>query len=151
MPSELRFTAGQVCSITGAPYHQINYMANRGLVRPSVADGVGSDSCRVYNLADAIAIAAAHRLLKAGIHGQLVSKAVARLKRIDYAEDLGGTLLLIPDDGVAFCESDDLAAQRITETGGVWIAFTIGELAREIIQKAKKVERPIRGKASAAL
>jgi len=129
------FTPKQVTRLTGVPYSTLNLWANKGLVRPSVAEGLGSGSERVYSVRDLVALKVAFALRKAGVTTRSLEKVVQFLRNsegMDYP--LAEARLIVTGRDVVVANGDRELVSALSQPGQSCLSFvvdlpqTLGEL-----------------------
>ena len=131
------FTPKQVTHLTGVPYSTLNLWANKGLIRPSIAEGVGSGSERVYSLRDLVALKVAFALRKAGVTTKSLEKVVQFLHKHEGMEQpLAEARLIVSGRDVVAVKNDQELMSVLSKPGQSCLSFvvdlprTLGELVQ---------------------
>ena len=129
------FTPRQVTRLTGVPYSTLNLWARKGLVRPSIDEGSGSGSERIYSFRDLIALKVAFTLRKAGVTTSSLGKLVQFLHEHERMEQpLSETRLVVTGRDVVAVKSERELMSVLSKPGQSCLAFvldlprTLGEL-----------------------
>lgn len=145
------FTAGQASKAAGIAYHLVNYWAKTGVLVPSVQSAQGSNTCRVYNFQDLVALRVAAKLREAGIGTSELRKIIEYLQSRGYDAPLAQCYLLVVHNGdVAVVEQKSLVS-ALKNPGQIYLVFALGDAVKDLISVAEKIERPTRGKAKIAV
>jgi DNA-binding transcriptional MerR regulator len=131
------FTPKQVTRLTGVPYSTLNLWANKGLIRPSIAEGAGSGSERVYSLRDLVALKVAFALRKAGVTTKSLEKVVQFLHKHEGMEQpLAEARLIVSGRDVVAVKNDQELMSVLSKPGQSCLSFvvdlhrTLGELVQ---------------------
>jgi DNA-binding transcriptional MerR regulator len=131
------FTPKQVIRLTGVPYSTLNLWANKGLVRPSVAEGLGSGSERVYSFRDLVALKVAFTLRRAGVKTSSLEKVVQFLHNTEGMDHpLAEARLIVSGRDVVVVKGDRELMSVLSQPGQSCLSFvvdlprTLGELAQ---------------------
>lgn len=131
------FTPRQVTRLTGVPYSTLNLWANKGLLRPSVSEGIGSGSERVYSFRDLVALKVAFALRKAGITTSSLEKVVQFLRNAEGMDHpLAEARLIVTGRDVVAVKGDRELMSVLSQPGQSCLSFvvdlsrTLGELAQ---------------------
>jgi DNA-binding transcriptional MerR regulator len=111
--------------LTGVPYSTLNLWAKNGLIRPSVAAGVGSGSERVYSFSDLVALKVAFELRKSGVTTSSLKKVVEFLRRNEHMEKpLSEARLVVSGHDVAIVRQGELASV-LSKPGQGYLRFVV--------------------------
>lgn len=80
MTVQAKYSAPQVCKITGVSYRQLDYWARTELIKPSLSEASGSGSRRVYSERDLSIVKTMKMMLDAGLGLNIVRSAVEKLQ-----------------------------------------------------------------------
>src|SRR5881392_2430526 len=105
--AEQGFRGPQVCKIVGITYRQLDYWARTDLVRPSLADAVGSGSRRSYSYRDLLELKVIKNLLDAGIKLESVREVITYLRH-HVKTDIASAHIVIAGTQVVLCDGDEL-------------------------------------------
>lgn len=129
------FTPRQVTRLTGVPYSTLNLWARKGLIRPSIDEGNGSGSERVYSFRDLVALKVAFSLRKAGVTTSSLEKLVQFLHKYDQMEQpLSEARLIVSGRDVVAAKNDRELVSVLAKPGQSCLSFivdlprTLGEL-----------------------
>ena len=132
------FTAKEVKWVVGVTQRKLDYWARTDLIKPSVRDGNGRQSKRIYSIGDLIRLATVKNLKSKGISLQKIRKAVDYLKGISDSEKPLEEFDLKADKGAVFI---------LTEDPKAWldIVRNPGQLEWSMVKEtSKKVERKVK-------
>lgn len=90
------FRFGEVEALSGVKARTLDNWAATGFLRPSVRKAAGSGTRRAYSFSDVVAARVAKDLRSAGASLQGLRKVVKELRRMDFANPLGETRLIVP-------------------------------------------------------
>lgn len=144
---EVGFTARQVVKLTGVPYSTINLWAKNGLVRPSVAQGKGTGTERVYNFSDLIALKVAFALRKSGVTTSSLKRVVDFLRRSEHMEKpLSESRLVVRGRDVAIVRKGELVSV-LSRPGQGYLSFVVDlpDMIGELINFADQTKAFARG------
>lgn len=129
------FTTRQVTRLTGVPYSTLNLWARKGLIRPSIDEGSGSGSERVYSFRDLIALKVAFTLRKAGVTTSSLEKLVHFLREHEQMEQpLSEARLVVTGRDVVAVKNARELMSVLSKPGQSCLSFvldlprTLGEL-----------------------
>jgi len=129
------FTPRQVTRLTGVPYSTLNLWARKGLIRPSIDQGSGSGSERVYSFSDLVALKVAFALRKAGVTTSSLEKIVQFLHKNEHMEQpLSEARLVVTGRDVVAAKNDRELMSVLSKPGQSCLSFvvdlprTLGEL-----------------------
>jgi DNA-binding transcriptional MerR regulator len=122
---EIGFTARQVVKLTGVPYSTLNLWAKNGLVQPSVAQGKGTGTERVYNFSDLIALKVAFALRKSGVTTSSLKRVVDFLRRTEHMDKpLSEARLVVTGHDVALVRKGELVS-ALSKPGQGYLSFVV--------------------------
>jgi DNA-binding transcriptional MerR regulator len=131
------FTPRQVTRLTGVPYSTLNLWAKKGLIRPSVAEGLGSGSERIYNFSDLIALKVAFELRKSGVTTRSLRRVIDFLRHNESMEaPLAEARLIVSGRDVVLVKNQRELVSTLANPGQGCLSFvvdlprTLGELTR---------------------
>ena len=120
------FTPKQVTRLTGVPYSTLNLWANKGLVRPSVAEGLGSGSERVYSIRDLVALKVAFTLRRAGVTTSSLEKVVQFLHNTEGMDHpLAEARLIVSGRDVVAVKGDRELLSVLSQPGQSCLSFVV--------------------------
>jgi DNA-binding transcriptional MerR regulator len=130
------FTPKQVMRLTGVPYSTLNLWAKKGVIRPSIAEGVGSGSERVYSFSDLVALKVAFELRNAGVTTSSLMKVVRFLYENEGMEKpLAEARLVVSGRDVLVVRNERQLMSALSKPGQGCLSFvvdlprTLGELS----------------------
>lgn len=118
MSDQQGFRGPQVCSIVGITYRQLDYWARTGLLRPSLAEGKGSGTQRLYSYRDLIELKVIKSLLDSGVSLQTARKAIDCL-RDDLGADLAAANLVLAGSNSLLAHSGEQVVDLLRGGQGV--------------------------------
>ena len=122
---EIGFTARQVVKLTGVPYSTVNLWAKNGLVQPSVAQGKGTGTERVYNFSDLIALKVAFALRKSGVTTSSLKRVLDFLRRTEHMDKpLAEARLVVTGRDVALVRKGELVS-ALSKPGQGYLSFVV--------------------------
>jgi DNA-binding transcriptional MerR regulator len=134
---QVGFTPRQVTRLTGVPYSTLNLWAKKGLIRPSVSEGAGSGSERIYNFSDLVALKVAFELRKSGVSTRSLEKVVQFLRENEGLEQpLAAARLIVSGRDVLVVRNDRELVSALAKPGQGCLSFvvdlprTLGGLAK---------------------
>ena len=131
------FTAKDTKWVVGVTQRELDYWARTGLVKPSINDGNGRQTKRVYSIGDLIRLATVKNLKSKGISLQKIRKTVDYLKGISESEKPLEEFDLKADKGAVFI---------LTEDPKIWldIVRNPGQLEWSMVKEtARKIDTKI--------
>jgi len=133
------FTSEKVMKLTGLSARQLQYWDEQRFLSPSLRGGKGKGRRRLYDFRDLVSLRVAADLRRQGISLQLIRKAVAHLRELDYEEPLSQIRFWSPDGKqLLFSEADTIReARRPAQTIAWWavpVAAIVDELERGIVR-----------------
>jgi DNA-binding transcriptional MerR regulator len=130
------FTPKQVMRLTGVPYSTLNLWAKKGLIRPSIAEGAGSGSERVYSFSDLVALKVAFELRNAGVTTRSLAKVVRFLYENEgMQKPLAEARLVVSGRDVLVVRNERQLMSALSNPGQGCLSFvvdlprTLGELS----------------------
>jgi DNA-binding transcriptional MerR regulator len=127
---ETGYRGPTACSAAGITPRQLDYWAKTGLVEPSVSDGDGSASRRLYSFRDILILKVIKRLLDTGISLQQIRAAVQHLRE-HGASDLAQVTLM--SDGVSVYEATSTKeVVDLLESGQGVFGIALGRVTHEV-------------------
>lgn len=138
------FTTRQVCKITGIEYSTLDYWDRAGFIKPSIAEGAGTGSRRLYSFRDLISIKVANSLRSNGVSLQKLRKVVDYLKQQDdrITHPLAGTIL-ITDGKKVYLTNDETTVVDILAGGQLVFALALDKLVNKLEKRTKMVARDV--------
>ncbi|MBZ5490322.1 MAG: MerR family transcriptional regulator [Acidobacteriia bacterium] len=122
---QVGFTPRQVTRLTGVPYSTLNLWAKKGLIRPSVSEGVGSGSERIYSFSDLVALKVAFELRKSGVTTSSLKKVVKFLHEDEEIEKpLSEVRLVVTGGDVAIVREGELISV-LSRPGQGYLSFVV--------------------------
>jgi DNA-binding transcriptional MerR regulator len=120
-----------VCQIVGITYRQLDYWARTELVQPSLRQGAGSGTQRLYSFADMLVLRVVKRLLATGVSLQSIRVAVEYLRNRGV-RDLAQVTLV--SDGVTIyeCQGPEDIVDLLQRGQGVF-GVALGGAMRDIL------------------
>ncbi|HEX4902107.1 MAG TPA: MerR family transcriptional regulator [Acidimicrobiales bacterium] len=101
------FSGKRAAEIVGITYRQLDYWARTDLIRPSLADAVGSGSRRRYSYKDLLELKVIKRLLDAGIKLESIREAFEYLRE-SLGEDVASAHLVIDGTSAVLVRGSEL-------------------------------------------
>jgi DNA-binding transcriptional MerR regulator len=134
---QVGFTPRQVTRLTGVPYSTLNLWAKKGLIRPSVSEGAGSGSERIYSFSDLVALKVAFELRKTGVSTRSLEKVILFLRENEGIEQpLAAARLIVRGRDVLVVRNDRELVSALSKPGQGCLSFvvdlprTLGGLAK---------------------
>ena len=106
-PGPPGYSGTQAAKIVGITYRQLDYWARTDLLRPSLAEAVGSGSRRQYSYRDLLELRMIKTLLDAGIRLESVRQVFSYL-RDHVTSDIASAHIVINGSQVMLCDGDEL-------------------------------------------
>ncbi|MGH2721322.1 MAG: MerR family transcriptional regulator, partial [Actinomycetota bacterium] len=97
---EREYGTATVTKLTGLSYRQLDYLARKGFLRPSLAAGSGSGSRRLYSFEDLVALRTIAKLRAAGVSLGALKSVIAFLRARGLTQPLVGTQLVVDGEDV---------------------------------------------------
>ena len=147
---EIGFTARQVVKLTGVPYSTVNLWAKNGLVQPSVAQGKGTGTERVYNFSDLIALKVAFALRKSGVTTSSLKRVLDFLRRTEHMDKpLAEARLVVTGRDVALVRKGELVS-ALSKPGQGYLSFVVDlpDMIGELVNLADETRTFVHGIAS---
>jgi DNA-binding transcriptional MerR regulator len=136
MSRSLGFRGPLAAQLVGVSYRRLDYWAHIDLVRPSIAQGRGSGTTRVYSSEDLVRLRIIGCLLGGGI-----SFPAARRASGDLCRRLAGSLveisLILKGSQVVVARSDGEVLELLHREHGVLNVLPLGPLAAELDRKIR--------------
>ena len=117
--------------IAGISYRQLDHWASQGLVRPSLAEAVGSGSRRLYSYNDLVTLRAIKRLLDAGFRLAKVRSIIHNLDS-EFGTDLASSNLVIDGGTPVLVTSDDELFDLLRNGQGVLNVLPMVSVQQEV-------------------
>jgi DNA-binding transcriptional MerR regulator len=134
---ETGITGTIACKTAGITYRQLDYWATTNLVVPSISNGIGSGSQRLYSFKDIIVLKVVKSLLNTGVSLQQIRKAVNFLlsKGIkDFAQ-----ITLISDGATIYeCKSPEQIYDLMAGGQGVF-GIALNSICKQVQTNLKKL------------
>jgi DNA-binding transcriptional MerR regulator len=134
---QVGFTPRQVTRLTGVPYSTLNLWAKKGLIRPSVSEGAGSGSERIYNFSDLIALKVAFELRKSGVTTRSLRRVIDFLRQNERMQaPLAQARLIVSGRDVVLVKNQRELVSTLAKPGQGCLSFvvdlprTLGELTK---------------------
>jgi DNA-binding transcriptional MerR regulator len=123
---QVGFTPRQVTRLTGVPYSTLNLWAKKGLIRPSVSEGAGSGSERIYSFSDLVALKVAFELRKSGVTTRSLEKVVQFLRENEGLEQpLAAARLIVSGRDVLVVRNDRELVSALAKPGQGCLSFVV--------------------------
>lgn len=123
---QVGFTPRQVTRITGVPYSTLNLWAKKGLIRPSVSEGAGSGSERIYSFSDLVALKVAFELRKTGVSTRSLEKVILFLRENEGMEQpLAAARLVVSGRDVLVVRNDRELVSALSKPGQGCLSFVV--------------------------
>ena len=136
------FTAKDTKWVVGVTQRELDYWARTGLVKPSIRDGNGRQTKRVYSMGDLIRLATVKDLKNRGISLQRIRKAIDYLKGISDSEEPLEEFELKADKGTLFILTEKPEAWLdIVSCPGQFEWSMVKETSREVADKIESLVR----------
>ena len=117
--------------IAGISYRQLDHWASQGLVRPSLAEAVGSGSRRLYSYSDLVTLRAIKRLLDAGFRLAKIRSIIHNLDS-EFDTDLASSNLVIDGGTPVLVTSDDELFDLLRNGQGVLNVLPMVSVQQEV-------------------
>jgi len=131
------FSGRRAAEIVGITYRQLDYWARTDLLRPSLADAVGSGSRRRYSYQDLLELKVMKNLLDAGIRLEQVRQVFSYLRE-QLGEDVSSVNLVISGQRSVLARTGEEIVDLVRQGQGVLnilpLAGVKGELDAAILQ-----------------
>ncbi|TPF96821.1 hypothetical protein EP30_05225 [Bifidobacterium sp. UTCIF-39] len=129
--SRLRGYQGTVASrVAGITHRQLDYLARKRIVKPSILLAHGAKICRLYTFDDVVRLTVFQNMLNAGVNLQAVITAMHCLVR-HTTEELEGIAILCDGDTVYECVTDDQVI-RLIRDGRMVVGVSVGAVYRYV-------------------
>jgi len=136
------FSPREVIRLTGVPYSTLNLWAKKGLIVPSIADGSGSGSERIYDFNDLVALRVALELRKAGITTRSLQKVVNFVRKTgNEPKSLAHARLIVMGNDVFEVQSDHQLVSILRNPGQACLSFVV-DLPRTLAQLSDVMNKP---------
>lgn len=125
------FLSREVQKLTGVPAQTLHHWAKTGFVVPSIRDGKGPGSRRLYSFKDVLALRVARRLRDEGIPMSKLRRVVSHLRDKKGVENpLAEAFLVVKGDDVVI-ECGDKAFSVLKNPGQGYLGFSLS-ITREV-------------------
>ena len=116
------YKSREVCNIIGLSYRQLDYYDRTDFVKPSINNGEGYGSRRMYDFNDLLKLKVVKKLLEAGVSLQKIRKAKKYLEENGNGKDNGFLKVTLISDGssVYACTSDKAIIDTLKSGQGVF-------------------------------
>lgn len=125
------FLSREVQKLTGIPVQTLHHWAKTGFIVPSIRDGKGPGSRRLYSFRDVLSLRVARRLRDEGISMAKLRRVVSHLRDKEGVENpLVETFLVVKGDDVVIACSDQ-AFSVLKNPGQGYLGFSLS-ITREV-------------------
>jgi DNA-binding transcriptional MerR regulator len=116
------YRSKEVCKIIGLSYRQLDYYDRTDFVKPSINNGAGYGSRRMYSFDDLLKLKVIKKLLEAGVSLQKIRKAKKYLEENGNSSDNNFLKVTLISDGnsVYACSSDKDIIDTLKSGQGVF-------------------------------
>jgi len=115
------YSSREVCNIVDLSYRQLDYYDRTDIVKPSINNGLGYGSRRMYSFDDLLKLKVIKRLLEAGVSLQKIRKAKKYIEENTGKENGLLDVTLISDgESVYACNSDKDIIDTLKSGQGVF-------------------------------
>ena len=143
------FSGKRAAEIVGITYRQLDYWARTDLIRPSLADAVGSGSRRRYSYKDLLELKVIKRLLDAGIKLESIREAFEYLRE-SLGEDVASAHLVIDGTSAVLVRGSELIDVVNRYQGqGVLNLLPMDGVVQELDNAVAELHPPVDGPAPA--
>lgn len=124
------FPSVVVCKLVGLTYRQLDYWNRTGLIAPSIAEGSGSGTQRLYSKRDILTLMVVKAFVDSGLSLQRVREAgvVEALGEVP-TEELGHVQVLLTADGAWVLPEGSEEARNHSESGTAQTAIRVDAVA----------------------
>jgi DNA-binding transcriptional MerR regulator len=134
-----------VARLTGLSVRQLDYLANKGVLRPSLADASGSGTRRRYSFDDLIALKTIGALRDAGVSLAAVRNVVSFLRSRGLAAPLAEARLLVEGHDVLWLETDQDVVSLLGRPSQQALRFVVdvGMVVSELRRQVAREQGPL--------
>ena len=127
------YKSREVCNIIGLSYRQLDYYDRTDFVKPSINNGEGYGSRRMYDFNDLLKLKVIKKLLEAGVSLQKIRKAKKYLEENGTGKDNGFLKVTLISDGnsVYACSSDKDIIDTLKSGQGVF-GIALGKVYEDL-------------------
>lgn len=136
MSRTLGFRGPMAAHLVGVSYRRLDYWAHIDLVQPSIAEGRGSGTTRMYSYEDLVWLRIIGCLLAGGISFPAARRASGDLCR-HLAGSLVETTLILKGSQVVVARCDGEVLELLHREPGVLNVLPLGPLAEELDRKIR--------------
>ena len=141
------YKSREVCNIIGLSYRQLDYYDRTDFVKPSINNGEGYGSRRMYDFNDLLKLKVIKKLLEAGISLQKIRKAKKYLEENGNGKDNGFLKVTLISDGssVYACTSDKAIIDTLKSGQGVF-GIALGKVYEDLkgdIERHFQISDPV--------
>lgn len=142
----MAFGSKAASAITGASVRQLGYWDGKGVVKPSVRAAGGRGSVRLYSFFDLVQISAALALRRSGAPLRSIQKSTRYLARHPrlFRDPAPGLTFLTDGESVFVLSGAERAVQDALRKGPCMWLLAVGQIAREVTDRAKNMVTPER-------
>jgi len=128
------FLLDQVARLTGASKANLAFWAKSDLLRPSIADGQGKGSRRVYGFKDVVALRTIEGLRRAGVSVQALRKVASHLRELGADVPFSECWLATNGVDVYTARGDELMAllRQPGQRAFSWAVVDVSEVVKEV-------------------
>lgn len=123
----------EVCKIINLTYRQLDYYDRTDFVKPSINNGEGYGSRRMYSFSDLLKLKVIKKLLEAGVSLQKIRKAKKYLEENGNSPDNSFLKVTLISDGntVYACSSDKAIIDTLKSGQGVF-GIALGKVYEDL-------------------
>ena len=127
------YRSREACKIIGLSYRQLDYYDRTDIVKPSINNGEGYGSRRMYGFNDLLKLKVIKKLLEAGVSLQKIRKAKKYLEENGNGKDNSFLKVTLISDGssVYACNSDKAIIDTLKSGQGVF-GIALGKVYEDL-------------------
>ena len=127
------YRSKEVCKIIDLSYRQLDYYDRTDFLKPSINNGEGYGSRRMYSFNDLLKLKVIKKLLEAGVSLQKIRKAKKYLEENGNSNDNGFLKVTLISDGnsVYACSSDKAIIDTLKSGQGVF-GIALGKVYEDL-------------------
>jgi DNA-binding transcriptional MerR regulator/uncharacterized protein (DUF433 family) len=140
------FTSEKVRALTGLTPRQLQYWDEQGFLSPSLRRQAGRGRRRLYDFRDLVSLRVAADLRREGVSLQLIRKAVAHLRELDYQHPLSELRFWQEDSTLYFEEAGTVREARRPGQTIAWFAIPLAAIVTELEAGIVSLDRRVPGR-----
>ncbi|MCJ7666464.1 MAG: MerR family transcriptional regulator [Actinobacteria bacterium] len=127
------YSSREVCKIINLTYRQLDYYDRTDFAKPSISNGEGSGSRRMYSFNDLLKLKVIKKLLEAGVSLQKIRKAKKYLEENGNGQDNSFLKVTLISDGSSIyaCSSDKAIIDTLKSGQGVF-GIALGKVYEDL-------------------